>query len=323
MQLPGPRGLWAGGGRPGSLHPAQAAASAAWAPGPRQNHCQERPCALAAPRTGGAPQYQPFPRARLLGAGFWFPSHCSLFIHSCLRACTCSFMFTHSFSAQSSQGQRGQAQSSQSWLGAPAPSGASGGKPLIPAGVVLLWGLSGGWRVLARVRPAAGPRLSCVSVPWSREAQGPVSLTGAGPAFSRLQLADGCLWPLLAQAAQSCCPHRHHQAFTHRRSRQVRPPHAHVCSLSMPAHPCVHTGPGAVCLGQSHTLPWAPWGHGTHVCENSQMPSTVAPLGTPTRASLPRARMCPGHLLHLAPPRVYRGPCPAVPAPTHRPVFVL
>lgn len=134
----------------------------------------------------------------------------------------------------------------------------------------------------------------------------PLVTRGTGPrqpywSGSRLfPLTAGRRVPLAApaQAAQSCCPHRHHQAFTHCRSHRVRPPHAHVCSLSSPARPRVHTGPGAACLGQSHTLPRALWGHGTHVCENNQMHSTVAPLGTPTRASLPRARTCPGHLLH-------------------------
>lgn len=232
-------------------------------------------------------------------------------------------MFTHSFSAQSSQGQRGQAQTSQSWLGAPAPSGASGGKPLIPAGVVLLRGLSGGWGVLVRARPVAGPCLSCVSVPCSREAQGSVSLTGAGPAFSRFQAANGCLWPFLAQATQSCRPHRHQQAFTHRRSPRVRPPHAHACSPSTPACPHVHTDPGAARLGQSHTLPRALWGHGTHVCENSQTHSTVAPQAHPPVPPCPGHARALGTLLHRAPVRVHKCLCPAVSAPTHRPVFVL
>ena len=84
-------------------------------------------------------------------------------------------------------------------------------------------------------------RRACPSFPCSCEAQGPVSLTGVGPAFSRLQLADGCLWPLLAQAAQSCHPHWYHQAFAHRHSRRARPPRAHARSPSTPAcMPHVH-----------------------------------------------------------------------------------
>ena len=136
-------------------------------------------------------------------------------------------------------------------------------------------------------------RRACPSLPCSCKAQGPISLTGVGPAFSRLQLADGYLWPLLAQAAQSCHPHWYHQAFAHRHSCRARPPRAHARSPSTPAVHLAHmrapqarlpacptcTGPGAAHLGQSHAVPQAPWGRGTHVrCTHS----TTAPPGTPS-----------------------------------------
>lgn len=97
MQLPGLRGLWAGGGQPGSLHPAQAASPAAWALGSRQNHCRERPCALAAPRTGGAPRCQPFlvPVSWALGFGFLAIVLCS-FIPACVRTLVHSCSLIHS-----------------------------------------------------------------------------------------------------------------------------------------------------------------------------------------------------------------------------------
>lgn len=140
-------------------------------------------------------------------------------------------------------------------------------------------------------------RRGCLSLPCSREAQGPVNLTGVGPTFSRLQSADRCLWPLLAQAAQSCRPHQHHQAFAHRLSRRACPPRAHARSTSTPARPTC-TGPGAAHLGQSHTLPQALWGHGTHVHENGETHSTVAPPGTHSPcvpapgACAPRSILC-------------------------------
>lgn len=142
VQLAGPRGLGAGGGRPGSLHPAQAASSASRPPSEAQ------PGVALCPRGSlnvTCPAMPALPSCQRPGLGFGLlPVVLCLFLHSCLCGRTSSFMPTHSFSAQSSAGAERAGPESQSRLSAPAPSGASGGKPPSPAGVVLLLGLFGG-----------------------------------------------------------------------------------------------------------------------------------------------------------------------------------
>lgn len=76
-----------------------------------------------------------------LGFGLLFIVLC-LFVHSCLCAPIFSFVSIHSF--RTAQQLRGQAQSTQSWLRAPAPSWGSGDKLLNLMGMALLPGPSGG-----------------------------------------------------------------------------------------------------------------------------------------------------------------------------------
>ena len=170
---------------------------------------------------------------------------------------------------------------------------------------MLLLGLSGGWGSgESACSGRSVPRRACPSLPCLCETQGPVSLTGVGPAFSRLQLADGCLWPLLAQAAQSCHPHRRHQAFAHR----ARPPRAHACM------PHVH-GPRSSASWAVTRTPQAPWGRGTHVRCTHTPP--LHPGAPPAVCRCSRCARSPVSSALCAPLCVHRPEIPVAPGEEH------
>lgn len=108
MQLPGLRRLWAGGGRPGSLHPTQAASSATWVLGPQQDYFGGGPdprgfLNVACPRYAGASLVPGLLWA--LGFGLLFIVLC-LFVRSFLPVYAHFFIRFHSFIQNRAAAQR-------------------------------------------------------------------------------------------------------------------------------------------------------------------------------------------------------------------------
>ena len=277
----------------------------------------------------GMPAVPALPLCQSPGLGFGFlPVVFCLFTHSC--PCT----FTHSFSAQSSAGAERAGPESQSWLSAPALCWVSGGKPLNPAGVVLLLGLSGGWGSgesacsgrsvpVVRVRPSPAHvrrRAPSALLEW----------VPPFPAYSWPMGTSGRSWPRPPRAAiltgiirpSPTAIHAERVHLAHMRAPQARLQFtSRTCAL--PKHACLHA-PRARAQEQrilgSHTQFLRHRGDAGHTCVAHTPP--LHPRAPPARVSLPRCARAPVDSALSAPLRVHRCPCPAVPAPACRPVFV-
>lgn len=204
MQLSGPRGLWAGGGRRGSLHPAEAASSAAWALGPRQNRRREQPwpprlLEQDVPRDA-SPSLVPVPWA--LGFGFLAIVLCS-FIPACAHALVHSCSLIHSL-LRAARGREGRPRAPRAGLA-----------PLLQAGRLgancssqRAWCCSGGcregggfWR--ERVQWPVRVCRACPSPARARR-RAPSALlerVPPFPAFRRPMGASGHSWPRPPRAA--------------------------------------------------------------------------------------------------------------------------